>query len=108
MTIGHNGALSLAALVLLTGLVATARGEEARAGAKPDAGADDADRSRLTGTLRVHPDNPRYFTDGRQLPGGGVRAVYLTGSHTWPNLTDRGPQDPPPAFDFEEYLAFLE
>ncbi|RPJ34141.1 MAG: hypothetical protein EHM35_10020, partial [Planctomycetaceae bacterium] len=32
--------------------------------------------------LRVHPSNPRYFTDD------SGRAVYLTGSHTWTNLTD--------------------
>jgi hypothetical protein len=32
------------------------------------------------GPLRVHPKNPRYFTDGTG------RAVYLTGSHTWDNL----------------------
>ena len=40
------------------------------------------------GPLRVHPDNPRYFTDG------SGRAVYLTGSHTWSNLQDQGPQGP--------------
>jgi hypothetical protein len=54
------------------------------------------------GPLRVHPDNPRYFTlDGKQ-------AVYVTGSHTWANLQDMGPSDPPPAFDFEAYLQFLQ
>lgn len=37
-----------------------------------------------TGPLRVHPTNPRYFTDD------GQRAVYLTGSHTWDNLQDMG------------------
>jgi hypothetical protein len=36
------------------------------------------------GPLRVHPDNPRYFTDG------SGRAIYLTGSHTWANLQDTG------------------
>ena len=29
-----------------------------------------------TGPLRVHPTNPRYFTDG------SGKAIYLTGSHT--------------------------
>lgn len=53
------------------------------------------------GPLRVHPDNRRYFTDG------SGKAVYLTGSHTWPNLVDIGPSDPPPPFDFDAYLAFL-
>ncbi len=54
------------------------------------------------GPLRVHPDNPRYFTDG------SGRAVYLTGSHTWPNVVDMGPTDPPVPFDFTSYLDFLE
>ncbi|MBN2452600.1 MAG: DUF4038 domain-containing protein [Lentisphaeria bacterium] len=53
------------------------------------------------GPLRVSVDNPRYFA----TPDG--RIVYLTGSHTWSNLRDMGPSDPPPAFDFEGYLAFL-
>lgn len=60
------------------------------------------------GPLRVHPDNPRYFTDGTQSADGVARVVYLTGSHTWPNLIDRGLKDPPPAFDFKWYLDFLE
>ena len=36
------------------------------------------------GPLRVHPTNPRYFTDG------SGKAIYLTGSHTWNNLQDGG------------------
>ncbi|MBX3242134.1 MAG: hypothetical protein KIT80_14185 [Chitinophagaceae bacterium] len=36
--------------------------------------------------LRIHPDNPRYFTD----QSGGI--IYLTGSHTWLSVVDgRGP-----------------
>lgn len=54
------------------------------------------------GPLRVHPDNPRYFTDG------SGKAIYLTGSHTWSNFKDMGRTDPPPAFDFEAYLDFLQ
>lgn len=54
------------------------------------------------GPLRVHPTNPRYFAD----PLG--RAVYLTGSHTWTNLQDRGTSVPPPPFDFDAYLDFLQ
>ena len=34
------------------------------------------------GPLRVHPANPRYFTND------SGRAIYLTGSHTWTNLQD--------------------
>ncbi len=54
------------------------------------------------GPLRVNPLNPRYFTDG------SGRAVYLTGAHTWSNFKDMGRTDPPPRFDFEAYLGFLE
>lgn len=53
------------------------------------------------GPLRVHPTNPRYFTDDTG------RAIYLTGSHYWPNFVDDGPTNPPPAFDYEGYLDFL-
>src|SRR5687768_2328977 len=60
------------------------------------------------GPLMVHPANPRYFTDGTKGPDGQLKAVYLTGSHTWSNLMDRGANDPPPVFDFEQYLNLLE
>jgi len=60
------------------------------------------------GPLRVHPANGRYFTDGMKLPDGSWKAVYLTGSHTWANLIDRGTSDPPPVFDFDAYLDFLQ
>ena len=33
--------------------------------------------------------------------------VYLTGSHTWANLVDIGPSDPPPVFDFETYVDWM-
>jgi hypothetical protein len=55
-----------------------------------------------TGPLRVSPDNPRYFAD----PSG--KAVYLTGSHTWSNLQDMGPTDPPPPFDYPGYVRMLK
>ena len=58
--------------------------------------------SRATGPLRVHPTNPRYFTDG------SGQAIYLTGSHTWNNLVDMDKADPPTPFDFEAYLDFLD
>ena len=54
------------------------------------------------GPLKVHPDNPRYFTDG------SGKAILLVGTHTWNNLVDMGLTDPPPRFDFEAYLDFLE
>ncbi|MCI0417816.1 MAG: hypothetical protein L0312_01120, partial [Acidobacteria bacterium] len=55
-----------------------------------------------TGPLKPHPTNPRYFTDG------SGKAIYLTGSHTWDNLLDVGLGDPPPAFNFDAYLDFLQ
>jgi len=55
-----------------------------------------------TGPLRVHPDNPRYFTDS------SGQAILLVGSHTWPSLVDMGPSDPPARFDFDAFLGFLE
>lgn len=54
------------------------------------------------GPLKVHPTNPRYFTDG------AGRAVYLAGSHTWNNFRDRNPGDPPEIFDFPGFLDFQE
>ncbi|MGI9458141.1 MAG: DUF6298 domain-containing protein [Aeoliella sp.] len=55
----------------------------------------------VDGPLRVHPDNPRYFIDR------SGRAVYVTGSHVWNNLVDMGLGDPPPKFNFDEYLDFF-
>ena len=59
------------------------------------------------GPLRKLESNPRYFTDG------SGRAVLLVGSHNWHNFQDNGhrlpeSQDPPPAFDYDAYLDFLE
>jgi hypothetical protein len=56
------------------------------------------------GPLRVHPTNPRYFTDG------SGRAIFLTGSHTWGNLQDYtyATAHSPPPLDFDAYLAFLK
>lgn len=50
------------------------------------------------GPLRVHPTNPRYFTDGTG------KAIYLTGSHTWANLQGFATRP----FDFTAYLDFLQ
>ena len=40
-------------------------------------------------------------------PTASGRAIYLTGSHTWSNLQDQGPKDPPTQFDYGRYLDFL-
>lgn len=60
-----------------------------------------AKAAKAVGPLRVSQANPRYFEDS----SGSI--VYLTGSHTWSNLQDNGPGNPPPAFDYTEYLDFL-
>jgi hypothetical protein len=56
----------------------------------------------IAGPLYIDPENPRYFTDG------SGKAILLVGSHTWSNLVDGGDTDPPPVFNFTEYLDFLE
>lgn len=61
-----------------------------------------ASLAQTNGPLRVHPTNCRYFADA------SGQAILLTGSHTWPNLVDMGPSDPPPAFDFDAYLKWLQ
>src|SRR6516164_6029801 len=60
-----------------------------------------------SGPLRRLDSNPRYFTDG------SGKAILLAGSHNWHNFQDNGHRlptsdDPPPAFDYNGYLDFLE
>jgi len=59
--------------------------------------------------LRVHPSNPRYFTDGTMNRDGSLRAVYLTGSHHWNNLQDSAKLGKPltEKLDYDGYLEFL-
>ena len=59
------------------------------------------ERRETMGPLRAHPREPALLRR-RQRP-----AIYLTGSHTWSNLQDQGPKDPPTPFDYEHYLDFL-
>ncbi|MBL9136522.1 MAG: hypothetical protein JNK85_11665 [Verrucomicrobiales bacterium] len=56
----------------------------------------------MDGPLRLSYDNPRYFTDR------SGKAIYLAGAHTWNNLVDMGPTDPPTAFGYEKFLDLLE
>ncbi len=58
-------------------------------------------QNKITGPLEVSRENPRYFTDG------SGKAIYLTGSHTWSNLVDMSPDDPPEAFDYDAYLKWM-
>jgi hypothetical protein len=60
-----------------------------------------SENSFATGPLRVHPLNPRYFSDA------AGRIVYLTGAHTWSNLQDADRFEPADEFDFDSYLSFL-
>lgn len=65
-------------------------------------------RVKALGPLRVHPKNPRYFTDGTKDRHGNAKAIYLTGSHTWNNLVDFiRAGEAPNVFDNEAYLDFL-
>lgn len=59
-------------------------------------------KGQINGPLRISEVNPRYFTDN------SGKAVYLTGSHTWNNLLDMGPGDPPEKFDYEAYIAWMK
>ncbi|MBN2287676.1 MAG: hypothetical protein JXI43_14610 [Tissierellales bacterium] len=54
------------------------------------------------GTLHVSEINPRYFTNN------SGKAVYLTGSHTWNNLVDMGPTQPPEELDFPAYIEWMK
>ena len=55
-----------------------------------------------TGPLHANSANPRYFTDG------SGKAIYLTGSHTWSNLMDRGTLHPPQvSFDYPAYMKWM-
>jgi hypothetical protein len=58
----------------------------------------------IRSTLRVNPDNNRFFVDATG------KAVVLAGMHTWTNLQDAdnfAAQDPPPPFDWDTYLATM-
>ena len=55
-----------------------------------------------SGPLKVNLANPRYFSRGT------VKAILLTGSHTWLDFQDAGHGNPPPSFDYPGFLDFLE
>ncbi len=59
------------------------------------------------GPLKRLESNPRYFS------ADSKRAILLVGSHNWQNFQDNGHRltgsdDPPPTFDYDAYLDFLE
>ena len=51
--------------------------------------------------LTVSASNPRYFED----KNGNL--VYLTGAHTWSTLLDIGNSNPPPVFDYSNWLSYV-
>lgn len=53
------------------------------------------------GPLRISTENARYLTDN------SGKAVFLAGFHTWYDIQDGGATDPPPTFDWDEYLQAL-
>ena len=55
------------------------------------------------GPLQVSKENPRYFAKN-----SGGKIIYLTGSHTWENLVDIDPADPPEPFDFTSCLDWMQ
>ena len=60
------------------------------------------ERAFPSGPLRRCTANPRYFCDGSGRP------TILTGAHTWNNLQDAAPSNPPVPFDYADYLEFLQ
>lgn len=102
----HRIAASICALVLT--VTAVGQTVDTRRAGDRDNSAPPSKRGAAAGPLWAHPQTPRYFTDGTRDERGALRAVYLTGSHTWNNLVDMGRDDPSEAFDFAGYLDFLE
>jgi hypothetical protein len=113
--VGWSAALVAVALIVAGAVVVSCR-EGQREGLDDDSAksASSGKRSRpfaevaatvpwtmIAGPLRVSSINPRYFTNSTG------RAVYLTGSHTWPNFQDGGVTDPPRAFTWIAYLDML-
>ena len=52
--------------------------------------------------LKIHPSNPRYFTDQ------SGKAIYLSGSHYWYNLQDGEDRTEIVPFDYLAYLDFVK
>jgi hypothetical protein len=71
----------------------------------PQAAAPKPAMTVVSGPLRVHPVNSRYFADA------GGHPVYLTGSHTWESLQDGllpGYTTVTQPFDYKGYLDLLQ
>lgn len=59
------------------------------------------------GPLSVHPENPRYFTDGTKLPNGSLKAVYLSGFQFW-DVFDAEGKPSRDGMEFGEFLRISE
>ena len=78
----------------------TAVGQRDDVRSSPEASSPVAVNRPAAGPLKVHPDNPRYFTDGSGRP------VYLTGSHLgWELQDDAWGREH--TFNFPSFLEFL-
>jgi hypothetical protein len=55
----------------------------------------------FNGTLRLNPENPRYFTDN------SGKSIYLTGSHTWANFQEAGLVSDS-LFEWKKYLEMMK
>lgn len=92
----NTGRYAVRLLILCLALCALAYGQESGKPVAP------LRAPAATGPLRRNPANPRYFTDS------SGKAIYLTGSHTWSNLVDRGTLHPPQvAFDYPAYMKWM-
>jgi hypothetical protein len=59
------------------------------------------------GPLRIHPENPRYFTDGTKRPDGTLNAVFLSGFQFW-DVFDAAGNPSADGMEFEEFLRISE
>lgn len=103
--------ISVASLALCLVLVATLVFAGMRVGTAP-----------ATGPLRVHPTNPRYFTDGTTNADGAMQAIYLGGHQIFVDLQDNAfnkewtkdmshledPAAKARLLDWDRYLDWLE
>ena len=72
----------LLALLSLKLIIAQAPNQNIKIVPAPKENADKKGKHKVQGVLKVHPVNPRYFTDQ------SGKVIYLTGSHTWLNVLD--------------------
>lgn len=72
----------LLALLSLKLIIAQAPNQNIKIVSAPKENTDKKEKRQMQGVLKVHPVNPRYFTDQ------SGKVIYLTGSHTWLSVLD--------------------